>query len=217
MSLLKNCFWLFYRMPAAIERRVVRFLLNILFRIDDKISIGKNYIINGYVKLDIKGKVIIGQNFIFDSGSFNPFCSNVKGSISVSKDALLEVGDNVGMSSSSIICEKEIRIGNNVNVGACTLITDTDEHPIDYRMRRRDASMHYTSEQLKSGTRVSPIVIEDDVWIGANVIILKGVTIGARSVIGAGSVVAKSIPADCVAVGNPCVVVKRLTDENNSH
>ena len=51
------------------------------------------------------------------------------------------------------------------------------------------------------------IVIEDDVWVGAHSIILKGVTIGARSIIGAGSVVTKSIPADCVAAGNPCRVI----------
>lgn len=55
-----------------------------------------------------------------------------------------------------------------------------------------------------------PIVIEDDVLIGARSIVLKGVTIGARSVIGAGSVVVKDIPADCIAAGNPCKVIKYL-------
>lgn len=55
----------------------------------------------------------------------------------------------------------------------------------------------------------APIVIEDDVWVSAHSIILKGVTIGARSIIGAGSVVTKSIPADCVAAGNPCRVIKK--------
>ena len=58
------------------------------------------------------------------------------------------------------------------------------------------------------GTKSAPVVIEDDVWIGAHSIILKGVTIGARSVIGAVSVVTKSIPADCGAAGNPCKVIK---------
>ena len=53
-------------------------------------------------------------------------------------------------------------------------------------------------------------VIEDDVWVGAHSIILKGVTIGARSIIGAGSVVTKNIPPDCVAAGNPCRVIKSL-------
>ena len=61
----------------------------------------------------------------------------------------------------------------------------------------------------------SPIFIEDDVWIGAHSIILKGVTIGARSIIGAGSVVTKSIPADCVAAGNPCKVIRKLNNAIN--
>ena len=56
----------------------------------------------------------------------------------------------------------------------------------------------------------SPIVIEDDVFIGVNCIILKGVTIGARSIIAAGSVVTKSIPADCIAGGNPAKVIRLL-------
>ena len=50
-------------------------------------------------------------------------------------------------------------------------------------------------------------------WIGAQCIVLKGVTIGARSIIGAGSVVTKSIPADCIAAGNPCKVLRRLERE----
>ena len=58
------------------------------------------------------------------------------------------------------------------------------------------------------GTKSAPIAMEDDVWVGAHSIILKGVTIGARSIIGAGSVVTKSIPADCVAAGNPCMLIK---------
>ena len=63
-----------------------------------------------------------------------------------------------------------------------------------------------SKERFKS----APIVIEDDVWVGAHSIILKGVTIGARSIIGAGSVVTKNIPPDCVAAGNPCRVIKSL-------
>ena len=62
----------------------------------------------------------------------------------------------------------------------------------------------------------APIVIEDDVWVGAHSIIFKGVTIGARSIIGAGSVVTKSISADCVAAGNPCRVIKSLNQETKN-
>lgn len=54
------------------------------------------------------------------------------------------------------------------------------------------------------------IIIEDDVLIGTNCIVLKGVHIGARSIIGAGSIVTKDIPSDCIAAGNPAIVIKNL-------
>ncbi len=98
------------------------------------------------------------------------------------------------MSSTRMWISKGLTIGNNVKIGACVLLIDTDSHPIDYKVRR------VSNEGVKS----APIVIEDDVWIGAHSIVLKGVTIGARSIIGAGSVVTKSIPSDCIAAGNPC-------------
>lgn len=104
------------------------------------------------------------------------------------------------MSSTRLWIHESARIGNNVKIGGCVLITDTDAHPMDYMARRSS----------NEGTKSAPVVIEDDVWVGAHCIILKGVTIGARSIIGAGSVVTKSIPADCVAAGNPCRVIKSL-------
>ena len=114
--------------------------------------------------------------------------------------ASLAIGNDVGMSSTRMWIHDSIKIGNHVKIGGCVLMTDTDAHPIDFMARRSS----------NEGTKSAPIVIEDDVWIGAHSIILKGVTIGARSIIGAGSVVTKSIPADCVAAGNPCRVIKNL-------
>ena len=61
-------------------------------------------------------------------------------------------------------------------------------------------------------TYALPVKIEDSVWIGGGAILLPGVTIGKNSVIGAGSVVTRSIPANCVAVGNPCRVIKQIDD-----
>lgn len=107
----------------------------------------------------------------------------------VEPGAELTIGNNVGMSSTRFWVHDSVAIGDNVKIGACVLITDTDAHPMDYMARR-------TSNE---GTKSAPIVIEDDVWVGAHSIILKGVTIGARSIIGAGSVVTKNIPPDCVA------------------
>ena len=130
----------------------------------------------------------------------NPIASNLLGAIYLEKGASLKIGNNVGMSSTRMWVHDSVTIGDNVKVGACVLITDTDSHPMNYEVRR-------TSNY---GTKSAPIVIEDDVWVDAHSIILKGVTIGVRSIIGAGSVVTRSIPADCVAAGNPCKIIKNL-------
>lgn len=164
--------------------------------------LGKNIQIPGKVYWLIRGgKVRIGDNFYYSSGdAVNPIGSNLQGAIYVESGASLTIGNDVGMSSTRMWIHDSIKIGNHVKIGGCVLLTDTDAHPIDFMARRSS----------NEGTKSAPIVIEDDVWIGAHCVILKGVTIGARSIIGAGSVVTKSIPADCVAAGNPCRVIKKL-------
>ena len=163
---------------------------------------GKNLQIPGKVSWLIRGaRITIGDNFYLSSGNgVNPIASNLQADVYVEPGATLTIGNNVGMSSTRLWIHESARIGNNVKIGGCVLITDTDAHPMDYMARRSS----------NEGTKSAPVVIEDDVWVGAHCIILKGVTIGARSVIGAGSVVTKSIPADCVAAGNPCRVIKNL-------
>lgn len=115
--------------------------------------------------------------------------------ITTEKNASLKIGDNVGMSGASIWCFKEIMIDNNVRIGANTLITDGDAHLDDPR-----------------AGEVKPVHICKNVWLGMNVMVLKGVTIGENTLIGAGSVVTKDIPANVVAAGNPCKVIKPLND-----
>lgn len=110
-----------------------------------------------------------------------------------SKDAKLIIGDNCGFSGVTVWCFKSIKLGNNVRVGANTVIMDGDAHQDDER----------------AGTN-KEIIIGDNVWIGANATILKGVHIGDNSVIGMGSIVTRDIPANCVAAGNPCRVIKQI-------
>ena len=90
-----------------------------------------------------------------------------------------------------------IKIGNHVKIGPNVQIY-TPSHPIDYEERRKSQETSF------------PVSIGDDVWVGGNVTILPGVTIGPRTIIGAGSVVTQDIPSDCVAVGNPCKVIKQI-------
>lgn len=115
--------------------------------------------------------------------------------------AYLKIGDNCGFSSPIFFIHKGLTIGNHVNVGANVTFLDSDCHSINYLDRRILSS----DEQHKIDKE---IIVADDVLIGMNSQILKGVHIGARSIIGAGSVVTKDAPADCIAAGNPAVVIK---------
>jgi len=95
---------------------------------------------------------------------------------------------------------ERITIGDNVAVGANTSILDTDFHPID-REERRDQP---------AGGQTAPVVIGHDVFVGMNCLILKGVTIGDGSVVGAGSVVTKDVPPGVIVAGNPARIVQEL-------
>jgi acetyltransferase-like isoleucine patch superfamily enzyme len=121
----------------------------------------------------------------------------------------IEIGNDTGISSACLWAKQRIIIGNRVNIGGDSILMDTDAHNLDYRIRTSHEFIgKYTKDVYTAAS--STIVIEDDVLIGTRCIILKGVTIGARSVIGSGSVVTKSIPADCIAAGNPCKVIRPI-------
>ena len=114
------------------------------------------------------------------------------------------IGNNVGMSQTALIAKgADITIGDNVKLGGGVNICTTDVHCLDY-MKRRDPAVDLRERKCE------PVNIGDDCFIGAGVFVLKGVTIGPRTVIGAGSVVTKDIQADCITAGNPCSVIKEL-------
>ncbi len=98
---------------------------------------------------------------------------------------------------------EKVTIGNNVLIGSSVTIMDCN-HGTD-----PDIQGGYLKQQMITGK----VVIEDGVWCGDHVIILPGVTIGQHSIIGAGSIVTKSIPEYCIAVGNPAKVIKRWNAE----
>jgi acyl-[acyl carrier protein]--UDP-N-acetylglucosamine O-acyltransferase len=114
------------------------------------------------------------------------------------ENAVLEIGNQFGMSGGSLCAWERIQIGHRVTIGCNSLIIDTDFHPLDAMKRQR-----------ASNASCSAIRIDDDVFIGASSIVLKGVHIGCGSVIGAGSVVSNDIPEHCIAAGNPA---KRIRD-----
>jgi acetyltransferase-like isoleucine patch superfamily enzyme len=118
------------------------------------------------------------------------------------KGAVLQIGDNCGFSATAIGAAKSIIIGDNVLCGVNTSITDTDWHSIPVHLRR-DPS-HVRSE---------PVVIEDNVWLSMHVTVLKGVHIGAGTIVAAGSVVSRDLPAGVIAGGIPARVLRLLTPE----
>ena len=113
----------------------------------------------------------------------------------------LKIGTRCGFSGVSIFCARRIEIGNHLTCGANVSIWDTDFHPLQHVDRR---------SHVVDRISTAPVRIGDDVFVGANTLVLKGVTIGDRVVIGAGTVVTTSVPADEIWAGNPARFIRRL-------
>ena len=188
----------------------------IVLKVTD-VQYGKNLLMKGIPLIYNKrgARLTIGDNCTIKSS----FLSNLVGlysrTIIVTRNsgAYIHIGNNVGISSSSLRIKERLTIGNNVNIGGNCIIIDTDSHPINYLARR--GKIKANRNNLYTTIQSAPIVIEDDVWIGANSIVLKGVTIGARSVIGAGSVVHGTFPDNVIIAGNPAKIIKQITAESN--
>ena len=149
-------------------------------------------------------RVNIGYNLLVFSGNMiNPMGRNICCYIKVGSNGRLNIGDRVGMSSCCIWCEDQIDIGDYVKIGAMAVIADNDAHSLNYQYRQ-NGSLD------RENTKRKPIRIGNNVLIGFNAIVLKGVTIGDNSIIGAGSVVTSDIPANVIAAGNPCKIIKKL-------
>lgn len=115
--------------------------------------------------------------------------------------AVLKIGINFAMTGGTICAAESILIGDNVAIGANSMIIDTDFHSLDFQRRNRASSDGETA----------PVMLEDNVFIGMNCLVLKGVTIGQGSVVGAGSVVVGDVPSNVIVAGNPAKVIRTLT------
>lgn len=166
------------------------------------VKVGKNMQAYTSIYLQNRGYITIGDDFIFTSSNmFNPLCRNIRGGMCAFPGAKIIIGNNVGVSSACIWSINEIRLGNNVLIGGDSIILDSDVHSLDHIHRR-------TPELDVANRHSAPVIIEDDVLIGTRAIVLKGVHIGPRTIIAAGSVVTRDIPSDCIAGGNPCRVIR---------
>jgi len=175
----------FRRVPSIFWRRILTKPATTILRLFYGIKLGKQSLFVGWPVFKGIGSVEFGDNCVLVSsqlgnpiGLFRPCIFNA-----LNTNSKIHVGNNFGASGGCIVAQTQITIGNNVSVGANVTIVDTDFHALN------------SSERMKSATpKSTPVVIEDDVWIGMNAVILKGVTIGKGAVIGANCVVSHNVP-----------------------
>lgn len=139
------------------------------------------------------GSIIkLGDGCRFNSNNvFNFRGINHKCILQTSSDGSIIIGNRCGFSGVSIVSSVNVTIGDDVLCGTNVMIGDRNDHEVQFPQ-----------------WQPKPVNIGNNVWIGMNSVVMRGVTIGENTIIGANSVVTKDIPANCIAVGNPCKVIK---------
>lgn len=134
-------------------------------------------------------------------------------SFALGENGTCSVGDFTLLNGALVMAQERIEIGSHCLISWQVGIADCDFHPLDPAARRIDAEAlaPYLQERPpRPLLRSAPVIICDNVWIGMNATVLKGVTIGENAVVAAGSVVTKDVPANTVVAGNPAVAVRTL-------
>lgn len=157
-----------------------------------------------YVDVWVGSSFSIGDNFLMNSGKhFNAIGRQQSCCFVVQRGGSLGIGNNVGISDVAIVCYQSVTIGDNVTIGGNVVIYDTDFHSLN-KEHRLDMAIDMQN------TKCAPVVIERYAFIGAHSTILKGVTVGEGAIVGAGSVVTKSIPKNEIWAGNPAKFIKSV-------
>ncbi|MDJ0742710.1 MAG: acyltransferase [Xenococcaceae cyanobacterium MO_167.B27] len=188
-------------LSQRLDHLVFNILVDIYFEVKRKwyqlrypnLTLVKGVKLKGSLKISGSVKVKI------DSGS------RIRKRVKIFGSGEVTVGKNVSLNGSLIGCQKAVSINDDCLISNCYLL-DTDYHNLEPHLRHAPPGPKVTA----------PIVIERNVWIGANATVMKGVCVGENSVIGLGSVVRKSIPPNVVVIGNPQQIVKSLLPESQS-
>jgi acetyltransferase-like isoleucine patch superfamily enzyme len=201
--LTRPIFSFFYFCHVAVREgigRAVRLLwYEPLFR-SQCAAVGEGFTMGPLPYLNGTGRITLGNHVTF-GGKPNFIFGN-----RLNAEPELVIGDHTFIGHGCCFAvAKSLRIGNHCLIAGDVRISDYDGHPVDAERRR--AGEPTPSESVRA------VVIHDDVWVGERVLILKGVTIGPRSIVGAGSVVTRDVPPDVVVAGNPARIVKRLTEQ----
>ena len=168
------------------------------------IDVAPNVVITG--TLSVSGKhhtISIGKGTTIHSGKKDiPIGYPNPCSFWTFGNGKIVIGQNCGISNTTFCSASSIKLGDNVLIGGGVKIYDTDFHSLNYTERR--------NIDRDNNRRSDPVTINDDAFIGAGSIILKGSTIGKHSIIGAGSVVTGSVPENEIWAGNPARFIKKI-------
>lgn len=192
----------FYRIPKIFGKIYLNFY-KILYK---NFKIGTNPQIWGKFFVTIfepnLGGITIGENFRLITSNRRSLIANFfHTKLTIVGSGHISIGDNVSLNGVAITSMNKISIGNSTIIAPNVLITDTDFHLSSLREDRN---------KLCNANQDHAIEIGENVWVGASVMILKGVSIGDNSVISAGSIVSKDIPSNVIAGGNPAMTLKKL-------
>ena len=172
----------------------------------------------------IPENISVGENSVVDSSfCFKHYYSTApvglrvgshvtiwRASLAADEDACIEIGDYCYLANASLVCTERITIGARVLVAGGVTIADSDFHPIAPAARLADtvALSPVGDRKRRPPVEARPVVIEDDVWIGYNATILKGVRVGAGAIIAPGAVVVRDVAPGVEVAGNPARVLK---------
>ena len=159
------------------------------FQAGDKFAYRGKLVVRG------PGLVRVGRSVMFDHAT-----GHINRLLTFDPAARLTIGNNCYINGVEIACKQEVSIGDCCILAEC-LIMDTDFHSVDTNRHDKTAKV-----------RTAPVRIGRNVWLANKVIVIRGVTIGNDSVVGAGSVVTRDVPAGVVVAGNPARIVRHLTD-----
>jgi len=212
---MRGLFFLLYRIVrgsiAYLRNHADQLRTHFLFALNH-VQVGKGMHSNGVpiIHVDGTGSMSIGDEFKMNNGiHHNRIGRQQRCNFMVGRNAKLCIGDHVGISSGAIVCMSRVTIGNNVKIGGNVVIYDTDFHALDAQQRLDP----YADAAARKNLAVE---IKENAFVGAHSTILKGVTIGKNSIVGAGSLVSRSIPDNEIWGGNPAKLIRRLTPEEAS-
>jgi acetyltransferase-like isoleucine patch superfamily enzyme len=146
-------------------------------------------------------RLVIGEGSIFQG----TIASDRAGSC-------VSIGSHTFVGNTNIVTAERVEIGDDVLISWGCTIVDHDSHALEWTVRQSDVRDFYKGEKNWAGVNVRPVKICNKVWMGFNVIVLKGVTIGEGAVVAAGSVVTRDVPAFTLVAGNPARVIRGLKD-----